>query len=95
MTTIMPVQEINTPENSEKDLVQELVTQIRELSGQDLVLLMHIVKRLARPVGLSGTQVIGAAARAGFSREDIDEMARAIAEVHDLPVEYPQDVTFD
>lgn len=95
MTVIIQEQETRTVDHTGPDIVDELIAQIRELSDQDLRLLAQIVKRLTRPSGLPGRLVIDAAARAGFAREDLDEMATAIAEAHEVPDEHAREVKFD
>lgn len=73
---------------------QQILEQIRELSAEQQRQVLEFTRSLKRPKGISGTEALSIAREINFPKEDLAEMAAAIAELEN-DVEDDEDIDFD
>jgi ribosomal protein L22 len=72
---------------------QQILDQIRNMSDEQQRQVLEFTRTLKRPKGISGKEAIRIAEAINFPKEDLDEMAAAIAELHDS--EDDEEIDFD
>lgn len=76
---------------------QQIIEQIRDMSDEQQRQVLEFTRTLKRPKGISGKEAIRIAEAINFPKEDIEEMAAAIAQLRDewRHIEEDEEIDFD